>query len=193
MTEFNDLASPIRMLETRRSGRPRDMVSPGPSEAELQRILAVAARVPDHGKIAPWRFLIIPVDRRDALNALLDEAYLEEKPEAGRLEIEANRHFAHQAPTLVIVLSKPDLSRSIPIEEQVASAAAAAMQMENAATALGYVSGWITGWAAYSDAVRARLCKDGERITGFMFLGTAGEPLEERPRPVLDEVVRVWR
>lgn len=187
---FNDLSSPIRFLETRRSCRPRDMVPPGPSEDELQRMLRIAARVPDHGKVAPWRFLIVPQDRRDALAELLNEAYLAEKPEAGRLEIQSNEQFARQAPTLVVVLYRPDRERTIPLEEQRDSAANAAMQLTNAAAASGYVSGWITGWAAYSDAVRERLCDKGEEIVGFVFMGTAGAELEERPRPELGDVVR---
>ena len=180
------------MLETRRSGKPRDMVTPGPDEAELRRMLSIAARVPDHGKIAPWRFLIVPQDKRAELNALLDAAYLEGKPEAGRLELEANRQFAHQAPALVVVLYRPDESRSIPLAEQQASAACAAMQLENAATASGYVAGWLTGWAAYSGAVHRRLAQPGERIVAFVFIGTPEKDLEERPRPALEDVVRVW-
>ena len=189
---FNDLSSPLSLLETRRSGKPRDMVAPGPSEEELARILAVAARVPDHGKIAPWRFLIIGPDRRNAFQALLEEVYREEKPEAGRLELESVAQFAQQAPTLIVVLYKPNAERSIPLSEQRDSAACAAMQLENAATASGYVSGWITGWAAFSDGVHARLCEEGEEIVGFVFMGTPGKPLEERPRPALNEVVRTW-
>ncbi|MBB5278876.1 nitroreductase family protein [Pacificimonas flava] len=192
MSQFNDLSSPLRFLETRRSGKPRDMIAPGPDANELNRILTIAARVPDHGKVAPWRFMVVPPERRGALNAVLDAAYLEEKPGAGRLELEANAQFAQQAPTLVIVFTKVDPARSIPAEEQIASAACAAMQMENAANASGYVSGWLTGWAAYSDAVHRRLAQPGERIAGFIFMGTPGKPLEERPRPDMTEIVRTW-
>lgn len=187
---LNDLSSPLRFLETRRSCRPRDMVAPGPDEAELQRMLRIAARVPDHGKVAPWRFLVVPQDRRDAFAELLNEAYRAEKPKAGRLELESNEKFARQAPALVVVLYRPDRDRTIPLEEQRDSAANAAMQLTNAAAASGYVSGWITGWAAYSDGVRERLCEEGEDIVGFVFIGTAGAELEERPRPELTDVVR---
>jgi nitroreductase len=192
VTDFNDLTSPLTMLETRRSGRPRDMAAPGPSEDELDRMLRIAARVPDHGKIAPWRFLVIGSARRDAFQALLDEAYREEKPDAGRLEYEANAQFAQQAPCLVAVLYRPNPERTIPLSEQRDSAAAAAMQLENAATASGYVSGWLTGWAAYSEGVRTRLCEEGESVVGFFFIGSPAKPLEERPRPELSDVVRYW-
>ena len=86
---FNDLSSPIRLIETRRSGKPRDMVEPGPDPAQLERILGAAMRVPDHGKLAPWRFIVVDADKRDALASLLVRAYRAERPEAGRLELEA--------------------------------------------------------------------------------------------------------
>ena len=104
---FNDRSSPISLLQTRRSGKPRDMVAPGPSDAELRAILEIAIRTPDHGKLAPWRFVIVGADQRDALSELLQTAYRAEKPEAGRLELESMDQFARQAPTLVVVMSSP--------------------------------------------------------------------------------------
>ncbi|WP_029549003.1 nitroreductase family protein, partial [Rhizorhabdus wittichii] len=104
---FNDLSSTAALLATRRSGKARDMIAPGPDSAELRRILEAAMRVPDHGKLAPWRFVIVEADRRDAFADLLKDAYRAEKPEAGRIELEAMEQFAHQAPTMVAVLSPP--------------------------------------------------------------------------------------
>lgn len=190
MDAFNNLASAARLLATRRSGKARDMLGPGPTPAELDAMLAIAARVPDHGKLAPWRFVVI--DDRAAFAALLDAAYRADKPEAGRLELQAVHDFAHQAPVLVAVLSRVDASSHIPAWEQQLSAGAAIMQLLNAAHALGYVGNWLTGWAAYSDAVTAALGEAGERIAGFVFIGRQARPLEERVRPEPAAVVRRW-
>ncbi len=190
---FNDLSSPIRLIETRRSAKPRDMVGPGPDPAQLDRILAAATRVPDHGKLAPWRFIVVDADRRDALAELLVAAYRAEKPDAGRLELEAMEQFARQSPALVIVVSRPVTDSRIPLWEQQLSAGAACMTMLQAAHALGFVGSWLTGWATYSEAVRKALAGPEGRIAGFLFFGSPGRPLEERPRPGFDEIVSHWR
>ncbi|TVV74898.1 nitroreductase family protein [Sphingomonas solaris] len=189
---FNDLSSPRAFLATRRSGKPRDMVAPGPDAAQLADILSIATRTPDHGKLAPWRFLTIPDDRRDAFAAMLRDAYLEEKPEAGRLELEAIDQFARQAPTLVVVISRPAHASHIPIWEQELSAGAVCMNLGHAAHAHGFVAGWLTGWAAYSPAVCKALAADDGRIAGFVFIGTPSRPLDERPRPDIAAVVHPW-
>ena len=189
---FNDLASPRQYFATRRSGKPRDMVAPGPDDAQLADILAIAARTPDHGKLAPWRFVTIPTARRDAFAAMLRDAYLSEKPAAGRLELEAVDQFARQAPTVVVVVSQPAHASHIPIWEQELSAGAACMNLEHAAHAHGFVAGWLTGWAAYSPAVRQALGVDDGRIAGFIFIGTPARPLDERPRPEAAAIVRSW-
>jgi len=189
---FNDLSSPISLIETRRSGKPRDLIAPGPDPAQLRRIVAAATRVPDHGKLSPWRFVIVPEDRRDALSSLLVSAYRDDKPDAGRLELEAITQFAHQAPALVVVLSAPATTSKIPVWEQQLSVGAACMTLLNAAHALGFAGGWLTGWAAYSDTVRNAFSRDGEAIAGFIFIGTPARPQEERPRPDYDSVVSVW-
>jgi nitroreductase len=189
---LNDRTSPWTALATRRSGKPRDLVAPGPSPAELEQILAVAARTPDHGKLAPWRFAVVPPDRRDAFAALLARAYAAERPDAGRLELEANAQFAKQAPTLVVMLSTPRPDSHIPVWEQELSAGAAAMNLLHAAHALGFAGGWLTGWAAYSEQVRDAFGRAPDRIVGFFFLGTPARPLEERPRPDLSTLVSDW-
>lgn len=189
---LNDLSTPRSLLATRRSGKPRDMVAPGPDDAQLARILAAAARVPDHGKLNPWRFVVVPAHRREALAALLADAYRADKTAAGRLEIEAMQQFAHQAPTLVVVLSSPRLASHIPVWEQELSVGAACMALLAATTAEGFVGGWLTGWPSYSSAVRDAFGAPHERIAGFMFLGTPSRPLEERPRPAPAAVVSTW-
>lgn len=189
---LNNRSSTLRLLETRRSGRPRDLVAPGPDAGELRRILAIATRTPDHGKLHPWRLVHVPADRRADFAALLDRAYRVDNPAPGRLEIEANERFAHQAPELVVVLSAPVPDSKIPVWEQELSCGAACMNLALAAHASGFAAGWVTGWAAYSDAVRDAFGGPGERIAGFVFLGTPGVELEERPRPDYDMVVSEW-
>ncbi|HEX7875660.1 MAG TPA: nitroreductase [Sphingobium sp.] len=189
---FNDASTPLSLLRTRRSGKPRDLIAPGPDADQLRQILEIALRTPDHGKLAPWRFVIVPLDRRDALADLLDTAYRAEKPDAGRLELEAMHQFAHQAPALVVALAAPVSGSKIPVWEQELSAGAAIMNLLHATHALGFAAGWLTGWPAYNEDVRAAFAKDDERIAGFIFIGTPGKAQEERPRPEYDSIVSLW-
>lgn len=190
---FNDLSSPLALLQSRRSARPRDLVAPGPDAAELREILTLAMRVPDHGKLHPWRFVHVPQNERAAFAELLDRAYRANNPEPGRLELEANERFARQAPELVVALFSPTEGHKIPVWEQELSCGAACFNLELAALARGYAVGWVTGWAAYSPTVLAAFGAPPERIAGFLFLGTSGAELEERMRPNYEEVVSVWR
>ncbi|WAC22196.1 nitroreductase family protein [Blastomonas sp. SL216] len=192
MTEFNDLSSLTRYLASRRSGRPRDMIAPGPDAAQIRQIVATALRTPDHGKLNPWRVVHVASDQRDAFAEKLASAYRAEKPEAGRLEIEAMETFARQAPELLVVLFSPRESSKIPLWEQQLSAGAFVMNLLHAVHAQGFVGGWITGWPSYSDAVRDLFGAAPEQIAGFLFIGTASQPLEERPRPQLDAVFAEW-
>jgi nitroreductase len=189
---FNDISSPLALLHSRRSGKPRDMIAPGPDDAQLRSIMEAAIRVPDHGKLAPWRFVIIAPDQRARLADLLTAAYRAEKPDAGRLEMEATVQFAHQAPVLVVALSKPVAHSKIPGWEQMLSAGAACMNLLTAAHASGFVGSWLTGWPTYSDQVRDAFGDADERIAGFFFIGSPSRPLEERPRPDYGAVVSNW-
>ena len=190
---FNDTSSPLALLSTRRSGKPRDMIAPGPSPEQMETILTIAARTPDHGKLAPWRFVVVGDDKRDRLAEVITEAYRAERPQATRVEIDSLVQFAHQAPALVVVLSAPHPTSTIPLWEQELSAGAACMNLLTAAHALGFVGGWLTGWPAFSDAVRDAFGAAPERIAGFIFLGTPERMLDERPRPDLSDVVSAWQ
>lgn len=189
---FNDLSSLTAYLGTRRSGKPRDLVAPGPSMEQMREMVRIAARTPDHGKLAPWRFVLVQETQRDALAEVLEQSYRAEKPDAGRLEIEAMHQFAHQAPALIVVLSSPKENSKIPVWEQELSAGAATMNLLHAAHAMGFAGGWLTGWPAYNDQVREAFGSDQEKVVGFVFIGTPSRDLEERPRPELDEVFSVW-
>jgi nitroreductase len=185
---LNDLSSPGALLATRRSGKPRDMIAPGPDAGQLRAILSAAMRVPDHGKLAPWRFVVIT--DRAAFGKLLQDAFRAQRGTPEREDINAIDQFAHQAPILVAVLSTPVAPSKIPLWEQQLSAGAACMNLVTAATAHGFVGGWLTGWAAYDETVLKALGgKNGDRIAGFVFIGSPMQELEERPRPDYDAVV----
>lgn len=189
---FNDRSTPLSLLATRRSAKARDLVAPGPVGDELTQLLEVAMRTPDHGKLAPWRFVVVPDTAREALASALVEAYRADRPGAGRLEVEAIDAFARQAPTLVVVLASPKTQSHIPLWEQELSVGAATMNLEHAAHAMGYAACWLTGWAAFSERVRDMFGAAPERIAGFVFIGTPSRELEERPRPAFDQVVSFW-
>lgn len=191
---FNDLANTAALLATRRSAKPRDMVAPGPDAGQLRQILEAAMRVPDHGKLNPWRFVIVEAGQRPAFADLLQDAYRAEKPDAGRLELEAMAQFAHQAPVMVAILSTPTENSKVPLWEQQLSAGAACMNLLLATHAAGFVGSWLTGWPAYNGAVLASLGgAPTDRIAGFLFLGSPSRPLEERPRPAYEAVVSTWK
>lgn len=191
MDSFNDTATTIALLASRRSGKARDMLEPGPDAGQLHSILAAAARVPDHGKLFPWRFVVI--ENRPAFAEALLAIYRAGKPDAGRLELEAVQQFATQAPCLVAVIASPKPSH-IPLWEQQLSVGAACQNLCLAAHAHGFVANWLTGWAAFDDKVLALIGGAApERIAGFFFIGTQAKPLEERPRPELSSVISHWQ
>ncbi len=189
---LNDRSSLLSLLETRRSAKPRELAGPGPTEAEMERILTIAVRTPDHGKLHPWRFITVADDQRDALAALFREALAKEEPGALAAKADKADEFAHYVGRLVVLVSAPVENHKIPVWEQTLSCGAAGMNLLLAAHALGYVAGWVTGWYAYSDHVRAAFCAPGERIAGFIFIGQSEHEIVERDRPPLDEVAKLW-
>ena len=190
---LNDRSSALALLETRRSGKPRELVGPAPSDAELEHMLRIAIRVPDHGQLSPWRLVIVGDDEREALAALLRRALTEEDVGATAAQFQKEEEFAHYAGALVVLVSAPIEGHKIPVWEQQLSCGAVGMNLLNGATALGYVAGWVTGWRAYSPRVNAAFCSGGERIAGFVFIGHAARDLEERPRPEVGEVCKRWQ
>jgi len=190
---LNDRSSILSLLETRRSARPRELVEPGPTPDEMARILTIAARTPDHGKLFPWRFVTVARDQRQQFAQLLGEALAQDNPEALAAKAQKADEFAHHAGELIVLISAPIAGHKIAVWEQELSCGAAAMNLLFAAHALGYAAGWVTGWQAYSESVRAAFCAPGERIAGFIFIGHSGRELEERPRAPLATVWRPWQ
>ena len=192
MDGFNDRSSAAVLLATRRSGKARDLVAPGPDAAALRDILGAAMRVPDHGKLTPWRFVTVAAARRAALSDAMVAILASERPDAGPQDVAATRAFALQAPALVVVLARPNTASPIPEWEQLLSVGAACGLLCIAAHAHGFVANWLTGWPAYSPGITALLGEPGETIAGYFFIGSQARRLEERPRPDYDAVVRDW-
>src|SRR4051794_36038872 len=161
---LNDRSSILSLLETRRSGKPRELVGPGPTPEEMERILAIAARAPDHGKLFPWRFVTVAQDQRDALASLFVDALAEEEPDAPALKREKAEEFAHYAGQLVVLVSAPTEDHKIPVWEQQLSCGAAGMSLLLAAPPLGYVAGWGTGWGAPFGAGHQAFCGPRGRV-----------------------------
>ncbi|WCL55039.1 nitroreductase family protein [Gimibacter soli] len=179
----------LEFLMRRRSVKPRDMVGPGPDRAEMEAILKAATRVPDHGKLTPWRFIVLSGDDRAPLGDLIARALVLEQ-ETSETVAEKMKGYATQGPTLVIAISSPRDTHRIPLMEQDMSVGAACQNLLVAAHAAGFVGSWLTGWGAYSRTVADGLgLEPQEKIAGFIFLGRQDAMPEERPRPDLDEVV----
>ena len=167
-----------------------ELSGPGPSAAQIDTLLTVAARVPDHGKLAPWRFIVFEGEARRAAGDAIAAAFQSRYPGAKPEHVEAERNRLLRAPLVVAVVSRAGPHVKIPEWEQVLSAGAAAMNLVLAAHALGFAANWITEWYAYDRAVLDALgLAPHERIAGFVHIGTPPGPPEDRPRPALSEIV----
>jgi len=185
----------LALLSSRRSVKPDRLVPPGPRPDQLETMLKIASRVPDHKKLVPWRFIVLEGDARGHLGEIIAEACVAEEkhpPSEVRLAMERGRLL--RAPVVIAVVSRITAHSSAPEWEQVLSAGAACFNLCLAANAMGFATSWITEWIAYSPGVRAALGLAGnERIAGFIYVGTPAEKPEERERPALSEIVTRWR
>lgn len=185
--------SVLNLLLERRSVVANKLGSPGPDARQLRKILTAAARVPDHKKLVPWRFILFEGEARAAFGQVLADACKSNEPDASgaRLETEAARFL--RAPVVVAVISSPVDNPAVPEWEQILSAGAACQNMLTAANAAGFSGQWITEWYAFDEQVCAALGLDkGERVAGFVYIGTAQEKPEERDRPDIDEITTRW-
>jgi nitroreductase len=180
----------LKLLTTRRSFKPVELNGPAPSPAEIETLLTVASRVPDHGKLTPWRFIVFEGEARRAAGDAIVAAFAAKYPDAKAEQVEFERQRLTRAPLVVAVVSRAGPHVKIPEWEQVLSSGAAAMNLVLAAHALGYGASWITEWYAYDRSVLDALgLAPHERIAGFVHIGTPPGPPEDRPRPPLDEIV----
>lgn len=184
----------LDLLATRRSVKPDLLSEPGPTPAELETILTIAARVPDHKKLVPWRFIVFEGEARARMGEVIAEACkAEEREPPSHIRLETERKRFLRAPLVVGVVSRVVAKPGAPEWEQVLSAGASAMSLCLAANAMGYGTCWITEWVAYSPRVLAALgLGDNERIAGFVYVGTPAQRSEERERPFLRDIVSRW-
>ena len=180
----------VSNLLRRRSVAARWLGEPGPTTDEIDTLLTIAARVPDHGRLTPWRFILIRGEGRHRLGDIQAAAFKDDNPDAAPDKIETERsRFAH-APLVVAVVSSVKPSPKIPKSEQVLSAGAVCMNLLHAAKALGYGAVWLSGWSSFDRRVLDALgLAPHERIAGYIHIGTSTELPTERPRPVLAEIV----
>ncbi|WP_428029744.1 nitroreductase family protein [Ancylobacter sp.] len=182
--------SMLHLLKTRKSPKLFDLTSPGPNAAELDAMLAIASRVPDHGKLAPWRFIIFEGAGRERAGDAIAALFLKDHPDADADRVAIEQTRLTRAPVVVAVVSKAGAHVKIPEWEQTLSAAAACTLLVVAAHAHGYAATWLTEWYAYDSRARAALgLEEHERITGFVHIGTLARPQEDRPRPALADIV----
>jgi len=180
----------LELLKTRRSIKPREMTGPGPSPAELETILTIGARVPDHGKLAPWRFIIFEGDARMRAGEVIAKVFARKNPGAPAADVEIERKRLTDAPLVIGIVSFTRPHPKVPAFEQELSAGASVMNIVTAATALGYGACWLTGWFAFDrDVLDGLGLKPDEKLAGFVHIGTPTRPSEDRPRPVLSEIV----
>ena len=184
----------LDLLDARRSTPSRFLAPPGPDPACLERLLHSASRVPDHGGLVPWRFLVIRGEARSRLGEVLARRSLELDPAATDSAIEKERKRFSHAPVIVAVVARVQAGHRIPEQEQLLSAGCVCFSLLLGAQALGFGAQWLTGWAAYDPHVAQVLgLQDGERIAGFVHIGTIEQTAPERPRPALDALLSEWR
>jgi nitroreductase len=184
------MSDALKLLQTRRSVKPIELAGPAPSQPEVETLLTIASRVPDHGKLTPWRFILFEGDHRLAIGEIIASAFRADRPDATPDQIAFERNRLARAPLVIAVVSRAAPHVKIPEWEQVLSAGAAAMNLVTAAHALGYAANWITEWYAYDRRVLDALgLGANERIAGFVHIGKPARPPEDRPRPPLDDIV----
>ena len=185
----------LEFLQKRRSAKAMLLTAPGPTSAELDTILACAARVPDHKRLVPWRFIVFEGEARAKFAEILARtvaAEEKEPPSPVRLEMERNR--LTRAPTVVCMISRVVPTPGAPEIEQLLSCGAAGMNLCLAANALGYGTCWLTEWYSFSPTVAKSLgLAANERVAGFIYIGTNSAPQDDRERPKLADIVTRWQ
>lgn len=180
----------LELLRTRRSVAPHLLGGPGPTAEELDLLLTVAARVPDHGRLTPWRFIVIEGEARHRIGEAIAAAYRADDPAGETTKVDNERGRLARAPLVVAVVSRAGPHVKIPEWEQTMSAGAVCMNLVIAANAMGFATSWLTEWYAFDRRILDVLgLAPDENIAGFIHIGRPTTPPVERPRPVLSEIV----
>lgn len=181
------------LLALRRSAGKQFLTEPGPSPEALDELLTIAARVPDHRKLSPWRFIVFEGDARVEFGHAIAKIHGANLPDAESQDVLFAAGLPLRAPVMVAVISSPDHTHKTPVWEQELSAGAVCHNLLLAANASGWAGVWLTEWLAFDKQVDAVLgLKEGERVAGYIYLGTATMASLERPRPDMSEKVTRW-
>ena len=191
--KFNDNSSGLGLLKTRKSGSAKALGEPGPTPKQLSEILTIAVRVPDHGKLTPWRFILFSGEARERFGEVLARRWHEKYPEHGEDSLAFQRGLFMRAPMVLAVISRAAPHPKIPEWEQLLSSAAVCQNIVLAASAMGISAQWQTDWPAYdAEVFKAMGLEPHEKVSGFIYLGTPTAPLEERPRPDPATLLTRW-
>lgn len=183
----------IDLLTHRRSVKAKDLTEPGPDAAQLERILTAAIRVPDHGKLAPWRVQVLDKPAQARLGDVFAQAWAAANPGCPDSTLAVERERPQRAPLLLVVTAHPSEAKPIPLMEQRLSGGAFCMNLLNAAHALGFGAQWLTEWPAYDPAVKQALGHaETTEIIAFIYIGTPATPPAERPRPAVADIATAW-
>ena len=180
----------IALLRQRRSVAPHLLGGPGPTPEELDLLLTIAARVPDHGRLTPWRFIVLEGDARHRAGETIATAYRADEPGADAARLEVERGRLARAPLVVAVVSRARPHVKIPEWEQTLSAGAVCMSLVIAANAMGFGTSWLSEWYAFDRRILDALgLAPDETVAGFIHIGRPTTPPVERQRPVLADIV----
>ncbi len=193
MDRFNDTSSLLAFLKTRKSASAKAMGGPGPDRMQLAEMLKVAVRVPDHGKLTPWRFITFTGEARTKIGQHFAARWAVLHPDHGAESLAFQARLFERAPVVVAVVSTATAHVKIPFWEQQLSAAAVCYNLVLAAGAFGFHAQWQTDWVAYDAGATAVMGLQGaERIAGIIYIGTSSLPLEDRPRPDAVSLTTEW-
>jgi nitroreductase len=193
MTQLNDKSSLLAFLRSRKSASAKAMTEPGPDQSQLSVILDMAVRVPDHGKLAPWRFIVFQGEAREKIGNAFAAAWGNVHPQHGADSLDFQRKLFARAPVVVAVVSTAKAHAKIPVWEQQMSAGAVCFNLELSAQALGFDVQWQTDWVAYDAHAKSAMgVHTDETIAGLIYIGTTSAALEDRPRPDAGALTTYW-
>lgn len=193
MTHLNDTSSIPAFLKTRKSASAKAMTGPGPSAGQIREILDIAVRVPDHGKLVPWRFILFKDEARSKIGEGFASIWAEKYPDHSADVLAFHAGLFMRAPLVVAVVSTATPHAKIPLWEQQLSAGAVCYNLVLGATAMSYAAQWQTDWVAYdADAKTLMGVANTEQVAGLIYIGHSTAPLEDRPRPDVNSLLTVW-
>jgi nitroreductase len=193
MTQLNDRSSLLKFLKSRKSASAKAMAGPGPTPQQVDDMIAIASRIPDHGKLAPWRFVIFEGEGRGRIGEQFARRWAVLNPGHGPDSLAFQKSLFERAPVVIAVLSTAAQHVKIPVWEQQLSAGAVCYNLVLSAQALGFDAQWQTDWVAYDAEAKAMIgCAQHESVAGLIYVGTTTATLEDRPRPDVSVIAKRW-